>query len=450
MFTVSKDSELSVAMIKDAIEYNEEKRDRYNKLERYYKGQHDILDRIKPPTNKNTRIVVNHANYIVDVSIGYLLGNPVEYKVSDGFDIEEIKKQYKMQTISDLDHEIAKDLSIYGIQYELVYNVDNDIRSKDIDVRNAVCIYDDTVEHNKMFGVIYRKGDKKDKFEDVVVYDSNFKYQCNDDKGNIILGESEPHQFKQVPLIEYRNNSEYMGDFEQVISLMDAYNILQSDRMNDKEQLVEAILVGYGMTLEPNQMEELLTNRTAFGLPLDSKLEYLIKSLDEGQIDILRKTIESDIHKIAKVPNMSDENFVGNASGVAIRYKLLGFEQSITNKERYFEKGLLERLELYNNYLISLSKMKAVPKYEIDVVFKRNLPQNDLEISQMVNNLTGLVDDETLVSQISFVDDAGKVVKKNKEEEDEKYSKEIEEFGTMNNVEEDTKENEEEVEAVVE
>jgi len=43
--------------------------------------------------------------------------------------------------------------------------------------------------------------------------------------------------------------------------------------------------------------------------------------------------------KISMVPNMSDENFVGNYSGVALRYKLLTFEQAIKNKERFFEKA---------------------------------------------------------------------------------------------------------------
>lgn len=431
MFVAPKDSELSIELIKSAIEYNEGERRRYDKLDRYYKGKHDILNRVKPPTAKNTRIVVNHANYIVDTSIGYLLGNPVEYQAGEGFDIEPIKNQYKMQIISDLDHEIAKDVSIFGRQYELVYTVDNDVRSKDIDVRNCICIYDDTVEHNKMFGVIYRKGDKKDKYLDVVIYDKSYKYQGSNSEGELYIGEAEPHQFGLVPIIEYRNNSEYMGDFEQVISLIDAYNLLQSDRVNDKEQLVEAILVGYNVTLEKEQMNSLLENRTMFGLPIDSKVEYLIKALDEGQIDILRRTIENDIHKIAKVPNMSDENFVGNASGVAIRYKLLAFEQSISNKERYFEKGLLERFEIYNNYLVSINKMSKVPRYEVDVVFKRNLPQNDLEISQMINNLAGFVDDETLVGQVSFVDDAKEVVRKNRKEEDEKYKKEVARFGTF-------------------
>lgn len=50
------------------------------------------------------------------------------------------------------------------------------------------------------------------------------------------------HYFGAVPVTEFWNNEEQQGDFEQQISLIDAYNVLMSDRVNDKEQLVDAIL----------------------------------------------------------------------------------------------------------------------------------------------------------------------------------------------------------------
>lgn len=51
-------------------------------------------------------------------------------------------------------------------------------------------------------------------------------------------------------MIEYRNNEERQGDFEQTIPLIDAYNLLQSDRLTDKENFVDAILVLYGFKLD--------------------------------------------------------------------------------------------------------------------------------------------------------------------------------------------------------
>ena len=51
-----------------------------------------------------------------------------------------------------------------------------------------------------------------------------------------------------------------------------------------------------------------------------------------------------------------------------------------------------------------------MPVYDVDASFKRNLPQNDYETSQMINNLSNYVDRETLLSQLSFIDDVKKVL----------------------------------------
>ena len=435
MFTISKDAELTADIISEAIKYNEKMRARYQKLENYYLGKHEILHRTKPLGSKNFKAITNHAKYVTTINTGYLLGNPVSYKATDEkINISPVLEEYQKQTISDLDAEIAKDLSIFGIQYELIYNDGNDVLSKDIDVRNAICVYDNTVMHKKMFGIIYEFGNdiEKKTFSDITVYSDKYKYvNCVDSKGEPRVGERELHYFKKVPLIEYRNNSDYEGDFEQVISLIDAYNILQSDRINDKQQLVEAILLGYGVSMTDEQKIDLRNNRMMFDLPIkgEANIEFLAKNLDETQVDILRKNIEEDIHKISLTPNMSDENFVGNASGVAIAYKLLPFDQNVKNKERFFEKGLMERLEIYNNYLVNANKSRDFNIYKVDAVFNRNLPQNLLELSQIINNLRGIVDDETLVSQIPFVSNPKKSIEQAKKEGLNRFVETVNNFG---------------------
>ena len=370
--------------------------------------------------------MINHAKYITDTNVGYLLGNPVDYQVdTKKYDIEPILDAYKKQTINDLDMEIAKDVSIFGLQYEYVYtNQDAEPKSCEIDNRNAIIVYDDTVEHNKLFGLIYREIKQGDKFShyEIIYCDKNkiVNYESSD-KTLKKIGKESSHAFGDVPMIQYKNNTEFLGDFEPVISLIDAYNLLQSDRVNDKEQLVDAILCMYGMDFDSDQADQLRDSRMLSNLPTDGRVEYLVKTLQEGDVDILRQNLEADIHKISMVPNMSDNNFVGNSSGVAIRYKLLAFEQNIKNKERYMEKGLMERFKLYNNYLVTKSKMtKSVPIEEVDAVFKRNLPSNDFEISQMINNLADFVDSETLISQLSFIKDASDIVELKKKEDEAK------------------------------
>lgn len=448
MYTLPKDTKITNKVLNDVIEYNEKYKERFKHLENYYLGKQDIMERQKEDRLKNNKVMINHAKYITDTNVGYLLGNPVDYQVSEGFDIEPLLDAYKKQTINDLDSEIAKDVSIFGMQYEYVYANENaEPKSCEIDNKTAIIVYDDTVEHNKLFGLIYRpiyEGETFKYYEIIYCDDKVIRTYKSTTKSLNQVGQDKTHKFGKVPMICYKNNPELLGDFEPVISLIDAYNILQSDRVNDKEQLVDAILCMYGMDFDDTQAEMLRDSRMLANIPTDGKVEYLVKTLQEADVDVLRKNIEADIHKISMVPNMSDENFVGNSSGVAIRYKLLAFEQNIKNKERYMEKGLMERFELYNNYLVAISKMAEIPVEEVDAVFTRNLPSNDYEISQMINNLADFLPAETLVSQLSFIKDASEEVELKQAEDEAKPKQDPYEDAFRNNeivdanIEEDT------------
>lgn len=415
-YTVKPDTVLNATLVKDAIEWNEKLRERYARLGNYYLGNQDIMGREKADELINNKVMVNHAKYIVDVNTGYLLGSPVDYQVDEEINIEPLLDNYKRQVISNLDVEISKDAAIYGMAYEYVY-ADEQARpcSVKLDVKNTVIIYDDTMVHNKLFGINYRPIYKKPEdstpeYYDVTVATRNTIYRMELRGSSLKEISSEPHAFGDVPIICYKNNNELQGDFEPVISLIDAYNLIQSDRVNDREQLVDAILCFYGMSFDAEQMDELKIHRALSNIPQDGKVEYLTKAVSEADADVLRQNLEKDIHKISMCPNMSDENFVGNSSGVALRYKLLTFEQNIKNKERYFEKALKERFKLYVSFLATKSEMATVNVEDVDAIFTRNLPSNDYETSQMINNLIGVVDKELLVQQLSFVDDASDVV----------------------------------------
>lgn len=416
MFTLPKGTEPTDKIVSGLLASTQRKEQLklYNKLYDYYMSE-AITSR--PAPNKLLAIT-NHARYIVKTNVGYLLGNPVNYLADDKYNIEAILKLYYHQTIGNLDVELAKDASVFGHAFERVYTDENsDSWSTRIDPRNIILVYDDTVKHEKMFAIIYlqaynEKGEAiKDQYDATILTPTMTMERTL--KGGKLIGtdvEDSEHGYGEVPIVEYPNDSDRTGDFETVISLLDAYNILQSDRVLDRERLVDAILAFYGGTFTKEQQETLKDSRMIANLPPDAKIEYIIKNINESDADVLRQTIASDIHKISMTPDMSDENFAGNSSGVALLYKLLAFEQHIKDKERYFENALVDRFRLYNTLLHVKNNMPIIEPEEIDVMFKRALPQNDLEISQMINNLEGIVDKETLVSRLSFVQDAKDVV----------------------------------------
>ena len=196
-----------------------------------------------------------------------------------------------------------------------------------------------------------------------------------------------------------------------------------SDRINDKEQFIDAVLVLYGALLgddeeEATEAQKQLRELKLLELPEDAKAEYLTRQMDENGVEILRKAIKEDIYNFSHVPNFMDENFAGNTSGVAMEYKLLGLEMITKVKERHYKKGLRKRIRLYCNYL----NMKAIllEAGSIMAAFSRALPKNLQELSQIIANLQGNVSARTLLKLLPFVEDPDyeiEEVNKQKEED---------------------------------
>lgn len=111
------------------------------------------------------------------------------------------------------------------------------------------------------------------------------------------------------------------------------------------------------------------------------------------------------------------EQFAGNVSGEAMKYKLMGLENIIGVKEAKFKKGLMRRIELLCNFL-NISTNDLMLYTDIQPVFTRNKPQNETELANMVKSLYGILSDETLISILPFIENAREEIdKRNSEKE---------------------------------
>lgn len=386
--------------------------ERFAKLYDYYIGKHAICERKRSSDNiANNRIVCNHAKYIVDIAKSYLVGNPVSYTCSDGYDIEAVKNSFAVQDMPSIDAELEKVMSIYGKAYEMVYaNEESEPMSVCLPPTNTFIVYGSGVGEIPLYGLhYYKKRDIDGSVTGVccIICDDKMIYTYENESDSFLhmkLTDKQRHYFGALPIVEYRNNEEMQGDFEQLIPLIDAYNVLESDRVNDKEQFVDAFLFLTGIDLDSEQAKKLREERILMGYE-GATAQYLAKVMSESDVEVLKDSLKTDIHRFSMIPDLSDQTFGTNLSGVAIKYKLMGFEQHVRNKERYFTKSLKKRFELYINFLSLKGAMEYVPIHRIEVAFTRNLPVNELEVSQMVQNLSGIATSETLLSQLSFVGD---------------------------------------------
>lgn len=351
--------------------------ERRQRLRCWYEGRHEILDRTRAAGLPNVKLVHDFPRYISTMAAGYLVGHPVEYAAAEGQQsaLDAVMERYSRCAMDTVDAELAKNASVYGRGVELVFADESALpRAASLEPWTGFVVYDDTVERRSLFGVHLREridGMGGTEGWDTVVYTDRevitFTSATLGDVGR--EKERAPHFFGVVPMVEYWNSEDERGDFEGVMTLIDAYDRLQSDRVNDKSQFVDALLLLYGCTMETDDRGrtpgQQLREDKLLALPdSDARAEWLCKQLSESDAEVLKKALAADIHKLSMVPDLSDEQFGGNKSGAAMRYKLLGLEQLTGIKERWFREALRQRLRLFANFLA----VRGAPKLDAEAV----------------------------------------------------------------------------------
>ncbi len=438
---LNEDGSVPVELLVKCFENHNRMKMRYEKMHRYYDGKHDILHRtLSSDLLPNNKLICNHAEYITDMAVGYVFGTPISYTGDES--IEQLNDIFIEIDEDSHNNELALDCSICGVGYELVYMNNEEVPYPELAVLNPMSTFlvcDDTVNQKPMFGVAYSpkfdindtlKGYEVNVYTDKEIYRYLFDDLQDRSPQEIDLDE---HYFGEVPIIEYQNNKKLKGDFEGVISLIDAYNLLQSDRVNDKEQMVDALLAVVGASLGEDEDEKVETARLLKEMKIieldeGGDAKWLVKGLNEQQTEILKKSLKDDIHEFSKVPCLTDENFVGNASGVAMKYKLLGFEQLGKTKERYFKKGLRQRLKLMAN--IENIRAKNIDVKTIDITMKRSLPVDDELLARIAQETDGFISWETRVLRFDSEIDVEEERKRLEEERQKSLEETQKAFGS--------------------
>lgn len=415
--------DMDVGVIENIIKNHLDETARYEKLMDYYMGEHEILSRVQAgPSTPNNMVVANHAKYITTMLTGYFMGEQVSFVAS----VEEaddsvalLNELYRARYVGTHDYLTAKRSSILGVGYELIY-IDEEEEMEwggmympkfhQFDPATTFLIHDIDLEKTVRGAVHYVNVTEDLVHVHFYTDDEVYVFETDDIEGEYELLNLEegsnpsPHLFGGVPVIRYDNEENRQGDFEQVITLIDVYNLLQSDRINDKEQLVDAIMVITGGKMPAGGMAQLKKERL-LNLPGDGmKAAWLTKSMNEVEVEVLKNSIKKDIHEFSFTPNLTDENFAGTTSGEAMKFKLFGTEQVLQEKETFFEKGLRLRMKRLFNYL-GAGSTDNHDYTQVKIGFNRALPTDMPNPVETINYLRGVVSDETLLGLLDFVED---------------------------------------------
>lgn len=368
-------------------------------------------------------IVVNLEKYISDVIVNYTFGKPIQYNnVSEEF-------LNNMTVIDEDSHNInlAKDQSIFGRAYEYIYlTEEGTIDLVNLNPLNTFVVYSNDIVPKPILAVYITAEEDEDgeiKGYTVLCWSEVYTYKYyGKELEQLKLIEAVNHYFGRVPVIELKNNREEKADFSDVVGLIEKYEELQSNRITDKQQFVDRLLVITNSSLGDTEEEferskEILKNGGILELNSDDGnvgAQFISQSFNEAEVETLKKSIEADIFRLSKIPNLADENFGNTSSGISLKYKLFGTEMIAIEKERNFKKLLRERIIIINN--IYNLKNSGMELGDIDIIFTRNIPSSPAERLQELQGTEGILSLETRIMRYDPEIDVVEEIRKIEEE----------------------------------
>lgn len=395
--------------------------DRFNisvepKLKRYknyYDGIQAILNKSYADKSKPcSRTVTNYCMNIVNSYAGYLATPSfISYKSNE--DIQEIMDILRYNDYQAEDASFLLDALVYGVAAELMF-IDNEGQTRFRLINPTTCfgVYDDSLTNDLLYFVRMYKASEWDSSETyfVDVYsDYDIKhYSMASKSGYLTFISEEPHYFSQCPANIFMLPDE-KSIFDCVIGLQDAANELLSAEIDDYSAFCDAYMVLKGMDADAEDIAAMKANRVLL-LSTDADAQWLTKAPNDTQVENMLKRIQDSIYRIAQCPDFSSESFVGGvSSGIAIQYRLTGMETRAGKIEAEMKKALQRRVEIICG-IASLKMGEAVFR-DIEITFKRNIPEDITATINVINTLKGTVTDATLLSQIPFITDVNAELK---------------------------------------
>ena len=408
MFYLNKEQELNTELLYKMInKFRIEVEPKLQRYKNYYDGIQAIMGKgYSDPSKPCNRTVINYCKNIVDSYCGYL-ATPGHISYRSTEEIEDVMSILKYNDYQAEDSDFLLDALIYGTAAELMYiDGSGHTRFRLINPTSCFGVYDDSLTGDLLYFVRMYKAsdwDNSDTYYVDVYSDYDIKhYKMTGTQGYLHFVSDEPHYFSQCPANIFILPDE-KNIFDCVMGLQDAANTLLSDEIDDYSAFCDAYLALVGVDADPEDVAAMKKNRVLV-LPEGADARWITKNANDAQVENILKRVHDAIYRVAACPDFSSESFVGGvSSGIAIQYRLTGMETRAGKIEALMKKALQRRVEIICG--IASLKLGEEVFREIEISFKRNIPEDTTATINMINSLKGTVSDATLLGQLDFITD---------------------------------------------
>ena len=367
----------------------------------YYRGEQSVDKGETVRGRPDNRLRAPFPRYITEVHTGYFLGLPptVAYGGAAGARYAALSREL------DLPHlyfDLGRDLSICGAGFALVWAERGGVKVCRCDPCGCFAIRSGDAGAPLLAAVrLFASGRGETRG---VLYTAERLVPFVWDGTGVTLGAAEENLLHTIPLLPFYNNCQGVGDFAMVTGLVDAYNVLLSGALDDMQSVANAFLALYGMQGTTQRDIEQANRSRILSLSEGGRAEFVVKNLNHEALGQLEVNLRRSILQLSMTPDLCDEHFAGNSSGVALQYKLWGIEQVRAAKERTFTDGLRALLAVLTEGERLLGR--SVDLTGGEVTFYKNLPQDNAALAETLLSLSPLLSRQTILENLPWVADA--------------------------------------------
>lgn len=397
--------------------------------DRYYRGDHDILQKKrmgigsdgKPVELKNlpnNRKVDNQYAKMVDQKTNYLLSQPLAFKSDNEEYVEHLNKVFNKRFHKILKN-LGEDCMNGGIAWlHPYYNETGELKFKRFASYEILPFWADT-EHTELAMAVryYLEEDPKliDRFiEKIEVYTKDgidfYTFENNrlvpekPHQNYFRVGEQE-YNWERIPLIAFKLNAKEIPLIKRCKNLQDSINeIVSTFKNNMEENAYNTILILENY--EGEDPAEFRHNVNQYGL-------IKVGSVDGARGDVRTLQVEVNATNYESMLKMFKKALLENCKG----YDFTDLHTSGGEPNQMLVKSIFSEIDLdanemelefqcaFEELLVFVNHSLGVTDEEVEIIFNRDVLQNEAEIIQMLASIGLRVSNRTLISQVPFVDD---------------------------------------------
>ncbi len=284
-------------------------------LWRYYKGDQPALYRTKITNEDITnKIIENHAYEIVQFKVGQTYGEPVQY-ISRKDDerinkaVDELNDYMVDANKQEKDIKAGEWQSATGTSFKAIQPKNGEVpfRITAPTPMNTFMIYNRNTEEPIL--AVQELKDENGRYYKLAFSDTmSFKIVDSD------VAEAKLHTYGGIPIVEYPNNHERISDIELVISMLDAINNMQSNRMDGIEQFVQSWIKFVNCEVDEEQFAKMKLNRALVVKSINkdnkSDVDVMTQELNQSQCQVAKDDLWDNALSILAIPSKQ-----GNTGG---------------------------------------------------------------------------------------------------------------------------------------